>query len=311
MKFIGLETQIRRNNFRSMLLLLAFPVLIFGLLYGFTFFGNESIDEANSMFLELFPFVSIGVGVWFIIAYFSNTGMIKRQTKMHSLSRKENMYIYNLTENLCMSVGMKMPKLFVIESSGLNAFASGINERTFAVTITRGLIEYLDEKELEGVIAHELTHIRNSDVKLQIVSIIFVGIFSIIVEILFRGMIYGRRGRRRSSKDDSGGGMIILIALAFAAVGYFFSLLFRFALSRKREYLADAGAVEMTKNANALASALRKISRNPKVEVKNSGIKELFIDNGDRKKGFFAKLMGIFSTHPPIEKRIEMLEKGI
>jgi len=309
MKFIGLETQIRRNNFRSMLLLMAFPALILGLLYAFTFFGNESLVDANDMFLELFPFVTIGVGIWFIIAYFSNTGMIKRQTKMHSLSRKENESIYNLTENLCMSVGMKMPKLFVIESNGLNAFASGINEKTFAVTITRGLIERLDEKELEGVIAHELTHIRNSDVKLQIVSIIFVGIFSIVVELLFRGMLYGNRRSRR--KDDSGGGMIIIIALAFAAVGYFFSLLFRFALSRKREYLADAGAVELTKNARALASALRKISQNPKVEVKNSGVKELFIDNGDRKIGFFSKLMGIFSTHPPIQKRIDILEKGL
>jgi len=310
MKFIGLQTQIRRNNFRSILLLLAFPVLIFGLLYGITFFGTESIDQANDMFIEFFPFVTVGVGVWFIIAYFSNTRMIKRQTKMHPLSRKENMYIYNLTENLCMSVGMKMPKLFVIESNGLNAFASGINEKTFAVTITTGLINHLNEKELEGVIAHELTHIRNNDVKLQIVAIIFVGIFSLILEMLLRVTFQSKR-RSRRSKDDSGGGMIILIALAFAAVGYFFSLLFRFALSRKREFLADAGAVELTKNAGALASALRKISQNPKVEVKNSGVKELFIDNGDRKKGFFSKLMGIFSTHPPIEDRIEILEKGI
>jgi len=308
MKFIGLETQIRRNNFRSTLLLLAFPALILGLLYAFSFFGSESLDQGNEMFLELFPFVTIGVGVWFVIAYFANTGMIKRQTKMHSLSRKENKEIYNLTENLCMSVGMKMPKLFVIESNGLNAFASGINEKTFAVTITTGLIDHLDEKELEGVIAHELTHIRNNDVKLQIISIIFVGIFSVIVEVLFRGMLYGNRGSRKREKSD---GSIFLIALAFAAIGYFFSLLFRFALSRKREFLADAGAVELTKNAHALASALRKISQNPKVEVKNSGVKELFIDNGDRKKGFFARIMQIFSTHPPIEDRIEILEKGI
>ncbi len=308
MEFIGLETQIRRNNFRSVLLLLAFPLLILVLLYAISFFATNSLTKANEMFFQLFPFVSIGVGIWFVIAYFLNTGMIKRQTKMHPLSRKENMLIYNLTENLCMSVGMKMPKLFVIDSNGLNAFASGINEKTFAVTITTGLIDHLDEKELEGVIAHELTHIRNNDVKLQIVSIIFVGIFSIIVEVLFRGMASSRRSRRKS---DSDGGMILLIALIFAVIGYFFSLLFRFALSRKREYLADAGAVELTKNASALASALRKISQNPKVEVKNSGVKELFIDNGDRKKGFFSKLMGIFSTHPPIEKRIEILEKGI
>lgn len=307
MEFIGLQKQIQRNNFRSFLLLLSFPGLIIGGLYLIAFFGSQSVDEANTFFLTTVPFVIVGVGIWFIIAYYSNTAIIKRTTKMHSLSRKDNMYIYNLTENLCMSVGMKMPKLFVIDSSGLNAFASGINEKSYSVTLTTGLIERLDEEELEGVIAHELTHIRNKDVRLLIVSVIFVGIFGFLIQILFRSMLYGGNRRSRDSKSDP---RIMLVALAVAVVGYFLTLLFRFALSRKREYLADAGAVELTKNAHALASALRKISANPNVDVKSEDVKEMFIDSGHRKKGFFS-FKSLFSTHPPIEKRIEILERGL
>jgi heat shock protein HtpX len=309
MKYIGLQKQIRSNNFKSTLLLIAFPTLILAGVYAFFFFaiGKDYMDEVNENFIKTIPIVFGGVTLWFIIAYFANSSMIKLATGAHSLERKDNMRIYNLTENLCMSRGMKMPKLYVMETSALNAFASGIDEKSYAVTLTRGIIDTLNDEELEGVIAHELAHIRNKDVRLLIISIIFVGILSFIVSLLFRSLLYGG-GNRDNKKSD---GKVLLLALAIAAVVYLLSILFKFALSRKREYLADAGAVEMTKNSHALASALRKISGNSEVDsVKSDDMKQMFIENSP-KAGFFSAIGGLFATHPPIEKRIAILEKGL
>ena len=200
-----------------------------------------------------------------------------------------------------------MPKLRIIESDQLNAFASGINEKTYTVTLTRGIIDKLDDRELEGVIAHELMHIRNRDVRLLIVSIIFVGIFAFVVNILFRSLLFGG-SRRRNNKD--GGGQLVIIALVIALVVYLLSILFRFALSRKREYMADAGAADMTRNPMALASALRKISGNSDVDVKSDDVKQMFIDNGPKEnEAGLSGLSGLFATHPPIMKRVEFLEQ--
>lgn len=307
MKHVGLHTQISRNNTKSILLLLAFPLLILGGVYAFFLFGYApNYYAVNRNFVYNIPFIAIGVTLWFLIAFASHSKLIKMATKAKPLSRKENMRIYNLTENLCISVGMKMPKLFVIDSTALNAFASGINEKTYAVTLTSGIIEQLDDKELEGVIAHELTHIRNKDVRLLIISIIFVGIFAFLVQILFRSVLYGS-GRRKNSKVD---GRAMLIALAIAVVVYILSIMFKFALSRKREFMADAGAVELTKNPTAMASALHKISGNHDLATRSGDIKQLFIENSSpKKKGFMSSLSGLFATHPPIEKRIEFLEQ--
>ena len=188
--------------------------------------------------------------------------MINYATGAKSLERKENMRVYNLAENLCMSVGMKLPKLRIIESSALNAFASGLNEKNYTVTLTRGIIDKLDDDELEGVIAHELMHIRNNDVKLLIISIVFVGIFSFIFQVVFRSILFGGNTRSSRKKDGKGGLVIMLVILLVSALVYLISILFKFSLSIKREYLADAGAAEMTKNHLGLANALRKISGN-------------------------------------------------
>jgi heat shock protein HtpX len=301
-EFIGLHQQIKSNNTRSIIILLCFPLLILVADYAFLFFsfnGKEHPNEVNQLFLQSIPLVILGVGVWFAIAYFANATMIRMATNAETLERQDNMRVYNLTENLCMSVGMKMPKLYVIQSPALNAFASGIDEKSYAVTLTTGIINHLSDEELEGVIAHELTHIRNKDVRLLIVTIIFVGIFSFLVQVLFRSLLFG--GNRRRDKD-SGGGQLVIIALVISVVAYLLTILFKFALSRKREYLADAGAVEMTRNSMAMASALRKISGNSEVEsVKSDDIKELFIE--------YKSVSGLFSTHPPIEKRIAVLEQ--
>ncbi len=156
----------------------------------------------------------------------------------------------------------------------LNAFASGINKRTFSVSLSRGIIDKLNDEELEAVIAHELTHIRNRDVRLLIISIVFVGIFAFISEMIFRSMQFGRIGK---GKKEGGA---IIIALILALLGYLIASLFRFALSRKREYLADAGSAELTHRPLALASALRKISEDPTIEaVKRRDVAQMFIEN--------------------------------
>jgi heat shock protein HtpX len=306
MSYVGLQEQIRKNNMRSMLLLTAFPLLVFLAVYAVIFFAIDAdFEEVNYYFIQAIPFVLIVVGVWFAIAYFSHSSMINLAAGSHTLDRKEHMRVYNLTENLCMSVGMPMPKLQIMETPALNAFASGLNDKTYTVTLTRGIIDKLNDEELEGVIAHELMHIRNRDVRLLVVTIIFVGIFAFATQILFRSFIYGGGSRSKNNKND---GKLVIIALLVAVVAYLLTVLFKFALSRKREYLADAGAAEMTKKPWALASALKKISGNSSVEtVKSDDIKEMFIDNTPDKTSF--SISSLFSTHPPIEKRVKFLEQ--
>lgn len=314
MRYIGLQQQISRNNLKSVLFLLAFPVLVLLANYAVLFFlSGRNIEVSNESFLKLIPNVCIMIGIWFGISYFFHTKMIQRATRSRPLNRYENMRVYNLTENLCMRVGMQMPRLYIIESDALNAFASGINEKSFSVTLTRGIIEALDDDELEGVIAHELTHIRNRDVRLLIVTIVFVGIFTTIANIALRLVLHSSNLMNSRSSSRSGGKaeaimMAIFLAMTLVMivsyVVYFLSMLFKLALSRSREYMADAGAVELTRNSLALASALRKISGHSEIdEVRNDEVKELFIDH--KVSGF----MSLFATHPPIEKRIAVLEQ--
>ena len=319
MKYFGLQSQIRKNNTNSVLILLMFPVIFYGLtwlFFFFTSFGQEyfapsgqqqfmTIDNINHNFLKTIPWITIGVFIWFIVAWFSHSAMIKIATDSKSLARNENKRVYNLVENLCISTGMSTPKINIIDDDSLNAFASGINSKTFSVSLSRGIINRLDDQELEAVIAHELTHIRNRDVRLLIISIVFVGIFAFISEGLFRSMRFGSIGRNKK------GGAAILIALLLAAFGYLIASLFRFALSRKREYLADAGAAELTKNPRALASALRKISADPTIEaVKRKDVAQMFIENPQVKEKSNSFSLGLlFATHPPISKRIQLLEQ--
>ena len=278
MQYLGIRQQIARNNTKSILFLLAFPLLILvGAYVVLYILSDQDIELTNTQFLSIIPMVLIGVAIWFFISYFFHTQMIQSATHSRPLERRENMRVYNLTENLCMSVGMTMPKLYIIESDALNAFASGINEKTFAVTLTRGIINRLNDEELEGVIAHELTHIRNRDVRLLIVTIVFVGIFATIADFALRMLLNGSMSSSRSRKNDKGGGaLVLLIILLVAGAIYFLSILFKLALSRSREYMADAGAVELTRNSLALASALKKISGHSTIrEVQNYEVKEL------------------------------------
>jgi heat shock protein HtpX len=232
--------------------------------------------------------------------------MINSATDSKPLARNDNKRVYNLVENLCIATGMTTPKINIINDDSLNAFASGIDTKTFTISLSKGIIEKLNDEELEAVIAHELTHIRNRDVRILIISIIFVGIFAFISQAIFRGIQFGSLGRGKKN-----GGAGIIIALILALVGLLISSLFRFSLSRKREYLADAGSAEITHRPLALASALRKISVDPTIEaVKRKDIAQMFIENPQvaEKKSSFS-LNSLFATHPPISKRIQLLEQ--
>jgi heat shock protein HtpX len=305
MQHVDIYQQQNRNNTKSILLLLGFPSLIMASIWAFFyFFTSGNIYATNDIFISLFPGTIITISIWFIIAYVSNTYMIRSATNAKPLSREDNNRVFNLVEKLCISQGMPMPKINIIESSALNAFASGIDQKSYTVTLTRGIMETLNDEELEAVLAHELMHIKNHDVRLLIISIIFVGIFSFVMQSALRMLFYGRRSQR--NRKDSG--KAILLILAISAVAYLISLIFKFALSRNREYMADAGAAEMTQKPLALASALRKISGNSNLENVQGDVQQLFIEH----ESFFDSstvLSSLFSTHPPIQKRIEMLEK--
>lgn len=310
MKYVGLQTQVWRNNVNSVLLLILFPLVLYGLVFVFfLIWGNISDPDMQidpvSGFLSTFPWITTGVLVWFIIAWLSHTAMIRSATGSRPLERKENKRVYNLVENIAMTAGMRMPAVNVIEDDSLNAFASGISNKTYTISLSRGIIDRLDDEELEAVIAHEMTHIRNRDVRLLIISIIFVGIFAFITEGLLRSVRFGALGGRGKNKNN---GPAIIIILALAALGWLLTTLFRFALSRRREYLADAGSAELTRKPLALASALRKVSGDPVIEaVKRKDVAQMFIENPGAKRK--VSLAGLFATHPPISKRISILEQ--
>ena len=210
MQYVGIQTQQSRNNRRSVLLLFLFPCLVAALLYLACYLlaamgHGESMEVsilelANPLFINALPYTMGVVLIWFLIAFWANTSIIKAATGAKPLDRRENKRVYNLVENLCMANGMKAPKINIIDDDSLNAFASGINDRTYTVTLSKGIIQKLNDEELEAVIAHELTHIRNRDVRLLIVSIVFVGIFSMLTQITFYTITHTRirsNGKKR------------------------------------------------------------------------------------------------------------------
>lgn len=332
MKYVGMQTQIAKNNTYSVMLLLAFPCIILVMVWIFmallNYFGGGyydsagyfvqgvNIDTVNSQFMHVIPWVAGGVGVWFGIAYFANASMVKNAVGARTLERRENPRIYNIVENLCMTCGMDMPKINVVDDPQLNAFASGINKDSYTVTLTTGIIDLLDDEELAGVIGHELTHIRNKDTRLLITSIVFVGIISTAMNLVLRfleNQMYYGRVRRSDNNEGNGVSLIValLIGVVCCAIAYVFTLLTRFAISRKREYMADAGGAELSGNPRALASALRKISRDPGLDnVNREDVAQLFIMHPDEMKmGVMGFMNSLFSTHPDPAKRIAILEQ--
>ncbi|MEI6462708.1 MAG: M48 family metallopeptidase [bacterium] len=317
MKVVGLQTQIWDNNIKSVLLLILFPILIAILICMLAFIfvaGSNTKDVMGDTVTWSIIGILFSVPlilIWFLIAYAFNKGIINLMTGAKGVTRTENPTIYNIVENLCISRGLPVPSIQIIEDNSMNAFASGLTPQSASITFTRGLLNRLTPEEIEAVTGHELTHIMNQDIKLMVVSIIFVGIIQTIADFILRVRV-GRSSNDRNSGDL--GLVILLVKVVAFIIGFFFSIAIQFAISRKREFLADAGSVELTKTSANLISALKKIDSDPFVEaVQNRNIAQMFIDNplggvdenGERKIGFFDKL---FMTHPPMDERIKALE---
>ena len=309
---VGLKTHIWANNTRSILLLAGFPVLLVLILYGLELIAmglgflpnsggslGDDMGLAGSMLAGTIPVALVISGLWFIIAWFGNQAMIDAMTGARAVTRQEQPELYNLLENLCISRGLKTPTLRIIETPEMNAYASGLTEGHYSVTVTRGLLETLDRDEVEAVLAHELTHVINKDVRTMVIASIFAGIISVIAQLIFRGLFYVRGGGRKSKNA----GPLIIIGLVIAAIGFGLSIVIRLMLSRTREFVADAGSVELTKNPDAMISALRKISGRSYVKAPDD-VQGMFLDNTPEKNNLMDEM---FATHPPIEKRIAAL----
>ena len=337
----GLYSHIRANRVRTVLLLAGFVVLMHVLVFSIFIileafaggFFEDIIRRAARRFVLTWPLSLILALIWFVVAYFMHQRLINAAVGARSVRRAEAPHLYDALETLCISRGITMPQLQIMETPALNAFASGISDKSYMVTVTRGLIDTLEPVELEVVLAHELTHIRNRDTQLMVVAAIFAGVFAFLGDIFIRrwDFPYGfspvgkprdhgtgpwhesgpwhdtQRSTRHEERRDGGGSgaaiLAILVAVAVILISWGISTLIRFALSRTREYLADAGAVELTKNPEAMVSALRKISTRAEIDVP-SRMEAFFIENPVK-----ARVGGLFSTHPDIEDRISALQK--
>jgi heat shock protein HtpX len=302
---VGLRTYIWNNFWKSAALMAGFPVLLALMAFGLALiFADDrrgfsyGVQHALSMlpfFLVVACVVALG---WFGVAYAANQRIIDFVTGARPVTRKEEPRLWNLLETLCISRGMTMPRLAVIETQTRNAFASGLSRETGAVTVTRGLMDGLDDRELTAVLAHELTHIRNGDARLGVIAAVFAGVISLVAEMVFRGW------RPRRSSSDRGGGMAALVGLAVLALAFALAAVLRMALSRNREFLADAGAVELTQDPDAMIGALRKVAGSSDMPAVPSQVRAMFLDDALGQR--FGNLLG---THPTIEARVGALVK--
>src|ERR1700726_711594 len=329
----GLYTHIAANKTRSMLLLGGLFVLVYVMVYAGALiaevlsYGGAPADyylaAAARDLIKALPFATGGTLLWIAIAYFFHQTIVDAVTGGEDVTRQQQPRLYNLLENLCISRGIPMPKLKIIDSDALNAFATGLNQRQYAITVTTGLLKALNDQEIEAVLGHELTHIRNGDVQMMVIAVIIAGVVGFFAELFFRSFTnfgyYGGYGCGRSwssssssssssdgDRKSSGGGaaiIVIIIAVVLIALAWLLSQLVRLALSRSRELLADAGSVELTKNPDAMISALRKIEGRGELPGATSAVMELCVDNP--REGF----ADLFATHPSVDSRVKALVK--
>src|SRR5215211_8531799 len=327
----GLYTHIASNKFRSTLLLAGLFLLIYVLVFAGALLAEVLIRgdapvgyylrAASRDLVTAFPYATGVAALWIVIAYFFHQNMIDAVTGGEDVTRQQQPRLYNLLENLCISRGIPMPKLKVMDSPALNAFASGLNRRQYAVTVTTGLLKALNDQEIEAVLGHELTHIRNGDVQLMVIAVIIAGVVGFFGELFFRmftNLSWNSTGdsswstsssSSSSSSSDSdskgsgGGIVVVIIAVALIVLAWLLSQVVKLALSRSRELLADAGSVELTKNPDAMISALRKIEGRGELPGATSAVMELCVDNP--REGF----ADLFATHPSVQSRVDALVK--
>ncbi|MDP2907786.1 MAG: zinc metalloprotease HtpX [Nanoarchaeota archaeon] len=294
--------EVRSNKIKSVVLIVLFLFLVsilglvIGLIYGSTIFGVA---------------ISVIVGlVYVLIVFNSGDQMILKMTGARPVTKKEFPYLYHTLEGLAIAAGIPTPKAYVIEDSALNAFATGKDPEHASVTVTTGLLKVMKRQELEGVVAHEMSHIKNYDVRFMMLAVVLVGLVTLLSDFILRSFLWGSHGRKR---ENQGGGNIqllfIALGLLFAILAPLIGYLMKAAISRKREFMADANAAILTRYPPGLASALEKISKDPDplVDKANKATAHLFISTPFRKEHGF--VTNLFATHPPIEERIKRLKE--
>ena len=292
-----LYSQAESNVRKTWLLITVFLVFIIALGWLFSFVvGNYLILIIAVIFSVLMSFTS----------YWYSDKIVLKMTKAKPIEKKDNPELFRIVENLCITAGAPMPKIYILPESQPNAFATGRDEKRAVLAVTRGLLERMERVELEGVIAHELSHIKNRDILLGTVVVILAGIVAMVSYWFLRISFWGGMGRRGSR--NSGGALLLILGLVAAILAPIAATLIRLAISRKREFLADASGALLTRYPEGLARALEKISADATpMKVANNSTSHLFISSpfkGKQTKSWFTKL---FRTHPPVEERIKAL----
>ncbi|HXG35518.1 MAG TPA: M48 family metallopeptidase [Dehalococcoidia bacterium] len=301
--------QNRRNTF---LLFIAFTVLIGGLfaavgaaLGSYAELDMAEVSRLTWVFGVLGVLLALGVSAF---AYYSSSSVVLGISEAQAVTKEQAPELYRTVENLCIGAGLPLPRICVIEDSAPNAFATGRDPQHAAVAVTRGLLDKLDRRELEGVIAHELSHIGNYDIRVMTMVVMLAGLAALVSDFMLRWTWYGTGGRSRyRSKGNGGAGAIVLVlAVLVIVLAPLAALLLRMAVSRQREYLADASGALLCRNPDALADALAKIAQDKEpLEVANKATAHLYIANPLNEHK--SSLNNLFDTHPPIQRRIELL----
>ncbi|HEX8417680.1 MAG TPA: M48 family metallopeptidase [Methylobacterium sp.] len=313
----GLYTHIRANQIRSRVLVAGLFGLVLILAFALALVTRAAslslppgtppslssyLAAAFHDMLWVGPLAALATLAWLLVAYRFHGAMIDRATGGRPVTRAEAPRLHALLENLCIARGLPVPRLGIVDDPALNAYATGLNPGQYAVTVTSGLLAALTDAEMEAVLAHELTHIRNDDVRTMMIAVVIAGIFAFVGEIVFRsGLDLGRSSGPR--KNRGGALPALMIGIVLVGVVWLLSQVIRFALSRSREYVADAGAVELTKNPDALITALIKIAGRGELPGVPSGVMELCVDNP--RSGF----KDFLATHPSIDDRIAALTR--
>lgn len=292
-----LYTQQTKNVAKTWLLMSVFLVVVIGLGWFFSYYyGNPNI---------LYFFVAFSI-LMNIFSYWFSDKVVISLSGARPAKRDENFVLYTTVENLSITAGLPMPKVYIIEDLAPNAFATGRDKEHAVVAVTTGLLQILDKQELEGVIAHELSHIGNRDMLLSTIVVVLVGFVAIISDIFTRNMFWGGLGKSRDN-DNKAGNILVIVGIIFAILAPIFASLIELAISRKREFLADASGALLTRYPEGLANALLKISQYSKpMNRQSKAIAHLYIsDPGGGRLG--KKISGLFATHPPTEDRIRAL----